>query len=560
MNSASAVHSEALVSCSSSVLLIHFDASCCRSVASMSCRFTIFALICALQLLLARTATPLETGNDVGSDSLSGTKDGEQNLKVVGSHYITTGPCTANDNAIQRYGTRMVTSPTLLAVSGDDGQADVQCIVQSCAYSSDLMFLWDGEISTSGRLSAAHRNRSNTPSTTEVTERKRPLAVMRNSVPREAAHQSRPPNSLQTAAVSPASHSSRKIEVGMGGKSTRQRRLLVAQKTPETDLSPLMEGTRGEKSPQEWEDEGSLLRGNADPRELDLGEPDADNVVVPMCERGGWTPESAGPVQLAIKGNLVVFGAAGCAELHLLDSNMEWQHVASLPRSLQVSAVLRTEVGGKEVLPPLRADLFAQQVAVDESVLAVTGALATPGVPNVVVMYVQLGGMWEQVDVVQCREAVGCACQDASRRSCFGSALAVSDSLLAVGNPANGSVLLCAREVVGPPGRGLELRWSVRKVLTSSWAVSHGSSMFGAALAMSASFLVIGSPSPEAAGAVVISLSRNATAAHPLGDVVFDSVSISSLFCTRARKRLQPLLARPCGRRTVTNVCADCRC
>ena len=36
-------------------------------------------------------------------------------------------------------------------------------------------------------------------------------------------------------------------------------------------------------------------------------------------------------------------------------------------------------------------------------------------------------------------------------------ALAVSDSLLAVGNPRNGSVLLYSRRFVGPPGNGLEV-------------------------------------------------------------------------------------------------------
>ena len=35
----------------------------------------------------------------------------------AGFHYLTTGPCTANDNEIFHYGTRMAASKTLLAVS-----------------------------------------------------------------------------------------------------------------------------------------------------------------------------------------------------------------------------------------------------------------------------------------------------------------------------------------------------------------------------------------------------------------------------------------------------------
>jgi hypothetical protein len=64
---------------------------------------------------------------------------------------------------------------------------------------------------------------------------------------------------------------------------------------------------------------------------------------------------------------------------------------------------------------------------------------------------------------------------------------AVVDSLLAVGNPLNGSVLLYSRQFVGPPGRGLQVKWELVQVLTSVTGGGGGRAggMFGAALAMS---------------------------------------------------------------------------
>ena len=95
------------------------------------------------------------------------------------------------------------------------------------------------------------------------------------------------------------------------------------------------------------------------------------------------------------------------------------------------------------------------------------------------------------MDVLRCSE---CECVGDTREGCFGSALAVVDSLLAVGNALNGSgaqftcfsgtkvrkltqllvavgnalngsVLLYERTVVGPAGHGLALRWDLRRIL-----------------------------------------------------------------------------------------------
>ena len=66
------------------------------------------------------------------------------------------------------------------------------------------------------------------------------------------------------------------------------------------------------------------------------------------------------------------------------------------------------------------------------------------------------------MDVLRCGE---CKCAGDTREGCFGSALAVVDSLLAVGNALNGSVLLYERTVVGPAGHGLALRWDLRRIL-----------------------------------------------------------------------------------------------
>jgi len=55
--------------------------------------------------------TSVEGLDKAGSPSLT-----NQNLlnSSSGFHYLTTGPCTANDNEIFHYGSTMATSPTLL--------------------------------------------------------------------------------------------------------------------------------------------------------------------------------------------------------------------------------------------------------------------------------------------------------------------------------------------------------------------------------------------------------------------------------------------------------------
>ena len=60
--------------------------------------------------------------------------------------------------------------------------------------------------------------------------------------------------------------------------------------------------------------------------------------------------------------------------------------------------------------------------------------------------------------------------------------------------------------------------------------------MFGAALAMSASFLAVGSPAAVNAGVVIVSLSSNSTGPHPLGSVVFDSHEV----CCNAANQKRP--------------------
>ena len=439
----------------------------------MQPRVRLLLTICLLQLAWRCEANLANRGGNAGVGAAEGRRvraggGRSLNASVAGLHYLTTGPCTANENEIWHYGTSMASSTTLLAVSGNNGEADVQCIVQACEYSSDLVFLWDAQMDT--RLDRGRKTR-------------RP-AFDRAKGAARSAHG----NTIHA----PTTSTGRKTAPEAVGPTNRdgQRKLLIVPDAPQPDLSPDTAAQAG----------GTLMRGEPDLESAGVdrvGEPDVDGVARPMCERGGWSATKPGPVRLAMKDNLVVFGAAGCAELHYLDSNSDWQHVASLPRSLNVSAT-RSD-GTREWLPLLRPDMFAQQVAVDESVLAVTSALDAPGAPNVVVMFVRLGGIWQQVDVIQCP---GCICSGNTRAGCFGSAVAVTGSLLAAGHALNGSVLLYSRHIVGPPGQGLELRWELEKVLTSpanNWQRVQ-SSMFGAALAMSNSFLVVGFPSEVGEG------------------------------------------------------------
>lgn len=94
-----------------------------------------FVLLVTLQLVQALPqgiARQSEERQRAGSNFLKQQAARGANLteSEVKFRYLTTGPCTSNDNQIFHYGSRMATSTTLLAISGIDGQADVQCIVQ----------------------------------------------------------------------------------------------------------------------------------------------------------------------------------------------------------------------------------------------------------------------------------------------------------------------------------------------------------------------------------------------------------------------------------------------
>ena len=448
-------------------------------------------LLCAVLPLLALGASAL------GSHRVAGVGTVVRNAKANFVDNVETGPCTSNDNEIEHYGATMASSPTLLAVGGTDGQADVQCIVQACADASDLVFVWNGEFDSGRQTRRAKRAVTSTAAFDSIA-----------AFPRALAEGERGAHPEQAAVATPA---------GQRGVMPA-RKLLVKPSSPEKDLS-LPDGGVRATSNFSLEEFSNGARETV--QSARLAEPDGIDEVTPRCERGGWSPSTPGSVQLAMKGNLVVFGAAGCAEMHFLDAALRWQHIASLPSSLNVSAT-RADGVGREWLPLLRADLFAQQLAVDDNVLAVTGALSSPSAPNVVIMFGLVGVVWGQVDVVQCPD---CHCSGSdlgARKGCYGSSLAVSDSLLAVGYPNNGSVLLYSRHLVGPPGQGLSLRWMLRQVLTNSWQ-TEGRSGFGTALAMSSSLVVIGGPGSDVGGAVVVSLNRNTSAAYPMGDVVFDA-------------------------------------
>jgi len=254
------------------------------------------------------------------------------------------------------------------AVSGTDGNADVQCIVQSCEYASDLIFVWDGtsdtrdtRARTSATLSAARRSaaqrrtRSNARSV-------RPLAEMRSSTPQPAFVP--PPEPVRAHAFALAGRTKR--DSSSSSSSSMQRKLLIRHDATQPEVFAL-------ESSRQLED-GAVVATGADARAYtaidttadadadtaaiagispnglvggesvvgmheSIGEEDVEGMAVPMCERGEWRAVSPGLVQLAMKNNLVAFGAAGCAELHLLDDNLDWQHVASLPRSLTVRYV-----------------------------------------------------------------------------------------------------------------------------------------------------------------------------------------------------------------------------
>ena len=222
-------------------------------------------------------------------------------------------------------------------MSGNDGHADVQCIVQACEYSADLLFVWDGQLDERKRnlrrqRVASRRSRmawAQARSEGVVHGAGRPLAETRSTVPRAVVPV---PERLQERSSATRPHGSVVV--------AQHRKLLVAQQTPATDVSPLSfarhraaPSTPGSSSgalPQPLDvvsvreratNKFEALLGTVG-EASEVGDPDDDHMAVPKCERGDWRATGPGPVQLAMKDNLVVFGAAGCAEVHYLDKNL----------------------------------------------------------------------------------------------------------------------------------------------------------------------------------------------------------------------------------------------
>ncbi|KAJ1493691.1 hypothetical protein T484DRAFT_1767698 [Baffinella frigidus] len=51
------------------------------------------------------------------------------------------------------------------------------------------------------------------------------------------------------------------------------------------------------------------------------------SAAAPSCERGAWVPPTGGRVEVAINDNTVIFGAAGCVEMHKLLDDQSWAKV-----------------------------------------------------------------------------------------------------------------------------------------------------------------------------------------------------------------------------------------
>jgi len=218
----------------------------------------------------------------------------------------------------------------------------------------------------------------------------------------------------------------------------------------------------------------------------------------PRCERGTWKPIVPSTVHVSVFQNSVAFAAAGCLEIQGVNlEDQEWTYVASLPKSLE----LKPPPGAKRKGGVMKPELFGTRVALGNGVAAATAAVDAPGSPPVVVVFSLLGASWEQVDVLECGGGAACACGE-GRQGCFGAAVAVQGSRVAVGFPNNGSVVLY-QQLGGAP-----LTWEPVITLTNRFDTLT-SAMFGASLSLGDDLLVVGAPSAGAgARAVIYSVSR----------------------------------------------------
>jgi len=238
----------------------------------------------------------------------------------------------------------------------------------------------------------------------------------------------------------------------------------------------------------------------------------------PRCERGLWRPIMPTTVHVSVFQNNVAFAAAGCLELQGMDlETQEWMYTASLPRSL----TLQTPAGAKRKGGTLKPEFFGSRVALGNGLAVATAALDAPGNPPIVVVFTLLGASWEQVDVLECPfgdSAAGCACpagESSPRSSCFGAAVAVHGSRLAVGNPGNGTVVLYEQ------ASGTPLQWNAALTLTSTFD-TLSASMFGASLSLGDTLLVVGAPSSGAgARAAMYNVVKGA---EGYGSLVYDTV------------------------------------
>eukprot|EP00960_Hanusia_phi_P026585 746332-Hanusia_phi.AAC.16 len=238
-----------------------------------------------------------------------------------------------------------------------------------------------------------------------------------------------------------------------------------------------------------------------------------DQYSYPSCVRNGWEPLSGDVVRVAVYMNSIAFASSGCIELHEVEDSSSWKHMTSLPRSLNVSKTSQqsSKAAWSDILRP---EYFATTIAMHDGVLLATARLRSSPLP-VVIAFSRLGASWEQVDVITCEE-----CECTYGDYCFGSSLAVHNTLAAVGFPLNQSVLIYERRVI--PAYSLEIQWTLKTVLVAS--INDGSyNIFGASLAMSGMFLVVGFPSSLDSGAKIFSLSGNQSSRFPFASQIFDS-------------------------------------
>jgi len=228
----------------------------------------------------------------------------------------------------------------------------------------------------------------------------------------------------------------------------------------------------------------------------------------PMCERGGWQPLMGGVVQVAVHDTTVAFAGAGCVEMSKMGEHGGWDHIVSLPAALPVTCV--SADGADKPCGSIVPQHFASQIAMDDGVLLASAVISAE---RAVVSFMRIGSSWEQTDVLTCEE---CTCSGESD-GCFGAALAVHDDVVVVGYPANGSVLVFRRHLI--PSKPLAIAWRRSSLLTSP-----STTLFGHALAMGPSLLVVGFPSPMNSGAQLFSVMKGVEASSAVSfKMIFDS-------------------------------------